>query len=521
MGAPLVRPLLLAAAAMVGALVAAAPAAAAERPPNIVLVVSDDQTLASFGERTMPRTTRLLADEGTTFTDAIVTTPLCCPSRATMITGQYGHNNGVLRNNYADLREKDNTLPVWLDRAGYTTIHVGKYMNQYAEAVRPDTEAAPGWDQWHSVLSPRYYDYELISNGRRERFGHAPEDYLGRVLTERSRAMVERFAPRRRPFFLQLDHFAPHISVGEDDGRCADAAVPDALDYDAFAAEPLPTPPNFDEEDVSDKPSFIQALPRIDEGMRSGLARLNGCALASLASVDRSVAAVHGAVRRAGELGETVFVFVSDNGFFAGEHRIAVSKQNAYEETLRVPLVVSAPRRVAGRQPPRRVGLPVGNLDLAPTIVELAGARPCRSRRDCRRLDGRSLVPLLRGRERAWPRDRTLVVELDRGKSPVDGDGRACDYTGVRTTRAMFVEHRGSIDPADGECAPLPSSVEYELYDLRRDPFELQSLVDAAFPGTPEAHLFVELATRSERLRDCAGIKGRDPRPGGGRSWCE
>jgi N-acetylglucosamine-6-sulfatase len=499
----------------------AAPARAEPRP-NVVMVVTDDQALAQYGDRTMPRTRRLLGGSGTTFTEAIVTTPLCCPSRATMITGQYGHNNGVLRNNYGDLRAKDNTLPVWLQEAGYTTIHVGKYMNRYAAAVKPNTEVAPGWDEWHSVTTPHYFDYELKVNGRAKSYGAAPKDYLGRVLTERSVRMVESYAPKRRPFYLQLDHFAPHDDAGVDPGRCAEAPVPDPVDYDLFADEPLPTMPSFDEEDVSDKPSFIQALPRIDEATRTRLQDRHACALASLASADRSVAAVHRAVKRAGELGETVFVFVSDNGLFAGEHRIPVSKANAYEESLRVPLVISAPAKLLGGGPPSQSALPVANVDLAPTILDFARADPCRNRRDCRTMDGRSLVPLLKGREGSWPPDRAIVVELDRGKTEVETDGRACAYTGLRTPAALFVEHSGAMNPSTRQCEPLSAGVEYELYDLVSDPFQLQSLAAAgAATGTPESALFAEMAARSTELRDCAGIKGRDPKPGGGRTWCE
>src|SRR5918999_423620 len=402
------------------ALPAAAIAAKAKRP-NIVMVVTDDQTLSQYDQRTMPKTRRLLENRGTTFTEAIVTTPLCCPSRATMITGQYGHNNGVLRNNYRDLKGEDNTLPVWLRRAGYTTLHVGKYMNQYADAVEPDTEVAPGWDEWHSVIAPRYFDYELMVNGASESFGGTPEDYLGRVLTERSTSLIDSYAPRRKPFYLQLDHFAPHISVDEGEGRCAHGAVPDPLDADRFTAEPLPQPPSFDEEDVSDKPSFVQELPRLSPATVADQQRLHGCALASLGSVDRSVDAVFDAVKSAGELDRTVFIYVSDNGVFAGEHQIPGSKQNPYEEAVRVPLVVRAPKAVLGGEAPGKVRRPVANIDLAPTILDLAGGEPCGKRGECRRMDGRSLVPLLEGRRGGWPRGRALVLELDRGRSPGGG----------------------------------------------------------------------------------------------------
>ena len=203
--------------------------------------------------------------------------------------------------------------------------------------------------------------------------------------------------------------------------------------------------------------------------MLEDLRNLHQCNLAALTSVDRTVKRIQNQVKQAGELDRTVFVFLSDNGFFAGEHRIPVSKQNPYEEALRVPMVWSAPRELVGRQPATS-DLPVANIDVPATILDFAGGEPCSSGqgRDCRTLDGRSIRPLLEGRESAWPDDRGVVVELDRGKSPVESDGRACDYTGVRTTSGIVLEHRGAIDPAaGGDCVPL---LEYELYDLAADP---------------------------------------------------
>ena len=488
--------------------------------PNVVLIQTDDQTLADYNARSMPRTQKLLGGPGTTFSQAITTTPLCCPARAALITGQYGHNNGVLRNNYDDLRQKDSVLPSWLQNAGYRTIHVGKFMNRYAVSTGSDSEVAPGWDEWHSVTAPRYYDYDLQVNGRTKPKGSDPDDYLGRVLEEASAEMVERYAPRRKPFFLELDEYAPHISVGDDaGGRCENGAVPDPADAGLFTGEPLPEPPSFNEADVSDKPSFIRGLPQLDQGAIDGLATLHGCNLAALRSVDRAVARIHKEVKRAGELDQTVFVFISDNGFFAGEHRIPVSKQNPYEEGIRVPMVWSAPRKLVGRSP-AVVDHPVANIDVAATILDFARAKPCASdeRRDCRTLDGRSLRPLLEGREPGWAADRPLVVELDRGKSPVEADGRACDYTGVRTAAGILIEHRGYIDPAqNGACVPI---LEYELYDLAADPFQLES-IHSTITGAAPTLLETDLAGRLERLATCKGIKGRDPRPDGGRKWCE
>ena len=145
------------------------------------MVVTDDQRLDSFNSRTMPATERLIADKGTTFTDTIITTPTCCPSRATMLTGQYGHNNGVMANapGYRAMEDPENTLPVWLDKAGYQTAHLGKYLNGYQGVADPDTEVAPGWDEWYTLLTPRrYYGYNLAVNGNEEKFGNNDEDYF-------------------------------------------------------------------------------------------------------------------------------------------------------------------------------------------------------------------------------------------------------------------------------------------------------------------------------------------------------
>ncbi|HSF01361.1 MAG TPA: sulfatase-like hydrolase/transferase [Solirubrobacterales bacterium] len=136
--------------------------------PNIVLIQTDDQTYRQLTRSAMPQTRRLLARRGTKFTDYVASTAQCCPSRASLITGQYAHNHGVTSNNvgYAGLIDKGNVLPVWLRRAGYRTIHVGKFMNGYGAAVEPDSVVPPGWDQWHSVLGSReYYRYDLHVNG--------------------------------------------------------------------------------------------------------------------------------------------------------------------------------------------------------------------------------------------------------------------------------------------------------------------------------------------------------------------
>jgi arylsulfatase A-like enzyme len=136
---------------------AAQPVRAAHQRPNIIVIQTDDQDPASLSRRVMPHVVKLLGRHGTKFTDYIASGPLCCPSRAVMLTGQYGHNNGVLWNApdpYGDLRGKHNTLPVWLRRAGYRTAHLGKYFNLYARATGDPNEVAPGWEKWYTALEP-------------------------------------------------------------------------------------------------------------------------------------------------------------------------------------------------------------------------------------------------------------------------------------------------------------------------------------------------------------------------------
>jgi N-acetylglucosamine-6-sulfatase len=496
---------------------AAAPATAAAGPkqPNIVVVVTDDQTLASLGAATMPSTLESIGAGGTRFTNAVVTTPLCCPSRATLLTGQYAHNHGTLANTpgYEDLRDKRNTLPVWLHRAGYVTAHVGKYLNGYKAAADRPSDVAPGWDQWHTVLDPggqfvRYYGYQLAVNGELTRVGSKPRDYITRVINRRAAAMVRRYAPRRSPLYLQIDHRAPHTEEGENSGPpCGGLIPPDPRDAAAFRDQALPRPASFDEEDVSDKPSFIRQLPRLAAATTAAIEERYRCGLASLLAVDRGVAKLVAALRRAHELDDTVLMFTSDNGFFYGEHRIPEQKTRPYEEALRVPLLIRVPDRyLGGDAAPPEISEPVANIDLAPTILDLAGAEPCRPRKSCRVMDGRSLLGLIRGNA-AWPEDRAIAIEFDAGERA--RRALVCRYEGVRVAGQVYIRHTAAADPLTGECRPID---ETEHYDLAADPFQLDNLFPAD-PGSSEAAIEDTLAARLERLRECEGIPGRDPVP--------
>jgi N-acetylglucosamine-6-sulfatase len=514
---------------LLAALALGSPAAGAARGaggeggrPNIVLIVTDDQTLASYAPDVMPHTTRLVEGTGTRFANAFVTTPLCCPSRASMLTGQYGHNNGVLRNDYGQLAEKGNTLPVWLQNAGYRTMHVGRYLNFY-EAVTKPHEVAPGWHQWRTITGgSAYFDYTVEVNGRTVRYGSKTDDYVTRVINARASHLIESFAPKPGPFFLQVDHMAPHQAGGTRRVGCKSSPIPDPRDARRFRDRFLPAKPSFDEADTSDKPSFIQELPPLAEANMRRISRRWRCTLQSLRSVDRGVREIFGALRRERELSRTVVIFASDNGYYFGEHRIPDKKHNPYEEGIRVPMAVRYPKalRVGPRVP--LVTETVANIDIAPTILDLAGGEACARPGHCRTMDGRSLVPLLRG-SASWPAARDLVIELERSGSPTDVGGRACAYSGLRTpgptgTGTLYVEHTSAVAPS-GSCEPVEES---ELYDLGVDPYQLDNLAaaDGDAPESPAPPLEPRWADRLAELADCSGLPGRDPRPPSGH-YCE
>ena len=478
--------------------------------PNIVVFMTDDQALNSFTSEVMPRTAELIAGPGTVFSDFVVSTPLCCPSRATFLTGQYSHNNGVVTNfpGYADLRDKESTLPAWLDAAGYRTAHVGKFLHGYEETASDPAAPAPGFDEWRAMLRPfSYYGFDLSENGTRVTYDR--ESYLTSELTDQAVDVVRQKPAISDPLFLSVAYWAPHGTRNSPGGTCDRAPAPAPQDRDLFAGERLPRPESFDERDVSDKPEFIQARPRLSREKVQELRRRYRCTLASLQAVDRGVKRVYEALEAEGEADNTVFVFTSDNGYFFGEHRLN-GKSLPYEEGIRVPLAIRLPAEL---QPQGHIGAvdePTANIDLAPTLLELAGAEPCVGG-GCRTLDGRSLLPLMQG-QGSWPAERGILIESNRNEF----DGRSCRYRAIRTAGLLYAEHASVFDPRTRACK---QAADRERYDLGADPLQLQNLYPAE-PGSDEARFERDLSNRVEALATCAGIEGRDPAPATG-DYCE
>jgi len=448
--------------------------AARGQPPrlNVVVIETDDQTVASM--RVMTNVARLLAGRGTAFANSFVTNSMCCPSRATFLTGQYPHNNGVWDNappsgGWSALRPTQaNTLPVWLRQAGYATIFIGKWLNGYG--YDQPTEIPAGWNEWFGAVAGAWNDYEDVLLNENGRLVQYKGRYTTDLYTAKAVALIHRYASGVRPFFLWLCYIAPHTGTPRERGDPPDlaTAVPAPADRDHFATWSLPRPPSFDEADVSDKPRDIQRLPRIDSFTAAEIQEAYQQQLESLLAVDRGVSRVLGALTESGALEHTLVIFTSDNGYLNGEHRTFQEKVLPYEPSVRVPLIVRGPGIAEHRVSPAIVA----NVDLAATITDFTGARAGRE------LDGRSLRPLLLDPGRTWRRDLLIESPLLEGADRI--------YTAIRTTRYIWVEY------ADGDR---------ELYDLTRDPHELTSLhADPAY-----ALVRTNLAAKLAQLRKCIG----------------
>jgi N-acetylglucosamine-6-sulfatase len=439
--------------------------------PNVVIVQTDDQNAKPLGF--MKNVERSLAAHGATFTNYLTTTPQCCPSRATLLTGQYSHNTGVLGDNpplggFTRLNG-EKTLPVWLHGAGYRTAHLGKYLNHYDSPPINPHLIPPGWDDWQTPVfhtSFQQYDYTLNQNGRLVHYGHSPRDYETNVLKRKAVAFLRNQAHGSRPFFLSVDTSAPH-QEGPLEGRDVPRNPrPAPGDYGKFAHRRLPQPPSFNKPDLTP----FRRRPPLNSADIAFLRTLYRSRLESLLAVDRLVGRLVATLRHAGQLENTLFIFTSDNGFLLGQHRLH-GKLLPYEESIKVPLVIRGPGIPQGVTRSQLVG----NIDIAPTVVATTGANPNL------RMDGTSLLPIARSAERLRHRDLLLEHLV------------APKYVGIRTPRYAYI--------CDLRHGANHHCVESELYDLKRDPYELRNVAGTRRYAAVQA----DLRTRLRALRHCAG----------------
>ena len=440
---------------------------ASDERPNIVLVLADDYDPTLL--RAMPETRRGMRDRGVTLENAVITLPMCCPSRATILTGKYPHNHGVWYTRgigsgwpaFLDRGLEAETVATWLHDAGYRTFFTGKYLNGY-----DDTRyVPPGWDQWNGFLGEYPGEmYRLNEDGAirtYDRAGVHDTDLIAR----KTEAFIR---GADKPFFAYVAPNATHAPYYSARRHADD-----------FSGATSPVLPSRNEADVSDKPGYIQEEPALTDGQLTEEQAVYRARLRAAESLDDLVAGVLEALRSSGELDDTYVFFWTDNGYhLAGIHRLPRGKHTPYEEDMAVPMFVRGP------------GVPedvirsnlASNTDLAPTFAAIAGATVPDA------VDGRSLLPLL-GQHPPGSWRTTLLVESRAGFGEEPPEDLPA-YAALRTEDATYVEY------ATGER---------ELYDLSRDPYQLENLAGKVDPARID-----RLHDRLTALRSCAAEECRE-----------
>ena len=466
-------------------------ATAAAQKPNVIFILTDDQTLAEMSA--MPQTAALIGGRGATFDRAYISYPLCCPSRATLLTGQYMHNTGVRGNNppfggwdrFAGLGDEAKALPVWMKDAGYYTVQMGKYLNGYG-SINPTVPA--GWDEWYGKLSQYnkasfgnqiYFNYSLLEQGpggppaKLVNYGQNEGDYQTDVLLGKAIDAIHRLGGpggAGKPFFLDLWLSAPHAPY-----------VSSARFTGAFAGAPVPTNASINERNMSDKPRFMQRIHPLKKRQLQTIGLRQRNRWAQLLSVDQGVSQIVEALRQVGQLDNTYIVFSSDNGYFSGEHRIAQGKYLPFEPSSHVPLLVRGPGIPAGSHSNELVS----NADIAPTIAQIGGAAPELTD------DGRSLLPY--AENPGLRSTRPLLLEGDTGSNLTGGDaieasakasGALAHKAGVRNLEQepiASIAHKVQAPPYRAIRTDRYLYVQYaghggvDLYDMSLDPLQLRS----------------------------------------------
>jgi N-acetylglucosamine-6-sulfatase len=541
--------------------------------PSFVVIQTDDETLDQLYALynaggveipAMPNTLSMIAGRGTTFNRYYVSYPLCCPSRVTLLTGRYAHNSDVRGNvqpngGYTGFKARGaftHNIATWLQGAGYRTIHIGKFLNGYGdEPFDNGTDVPPGWSAWHTVLNADthhyYYGYTLNDNGSLDGpFGdsgswdtreYGERDYFGCPTTTIegkpclyetdvfSRIAYEELTgtPAEQPFYLQLDYTAPH-----GDFRRPAGPEPPPRYYTLFDGAPYPhgRSEGFNEGNVNDKPRFIREAPYLSPEDTHTYRVYYQKALASLRGVDDGVKTVLDTLGTLHRLRNTYVIFTSDNGFFYGEHRLTGGKFLAYEPSTHLPFLIRGP----GIKPGTSTGELAANTDIAPTVLELAGVTPDKS------VDGTSLVPFLRDPSLRTRRGilfesfvQTNDVEENGGGPPAAPASVAAGMTGggasINERPAWLTrrEERQERRPPTGKASIVAPPKDYEgirlgpykyiewpdgekeLYDITKDPYELNNIVRVPNYSPIRAFLHAQLI----RLEACVGHTCSEPAP--------
>ncbi|GAB4398649.1 MAG: hypothetical protein OHK003_21370 [Anaerolineales bacterium] len=405
--------------------------------PNFLVIVTDDQRYDTM--EYMPNTQQLIFDQGVTFSKGYITTPFCCPSRASILTGMYAHNHQVYVNeDPLEFR----TVVEDIHRNGYYTGLVGKYLNSWKGDMRPEYDY---WVSFWGGTMKSYYDPDLNVNGTWSKH----EGYSTYLFRDFGVEFLEKAGKQSRPFFLLYSVNAPHAPF-----------TPAKEDVATYLDLPPYRPVNFNEADVSDKPASISNLTKLSEDDITAIDNTRRRQILTLVALDRTIPDLINKLEEIGELDNTVVIFISDNGKHWGEHRLD-SKSTAYEESVKVPFAIRYPPLIPTPYVDDRI---VANIDIAPTIYELSETRTPDS------VDGKSLVPLFH--ENTEWRDHILLEAWpDRGA-----------WAAIHTGDFIYVETQDDMS---------------EFYDLKLDPFQMDNAINA--PQYQEMILKLQQYLKEER----------------------
>ena len=454
---------------------------------NILFVLVDDMDMELFEH--MPKTQRLLGEQGATFENSFVSLSLCCPSRATTLRGQFAHNTGIFTGHWPDggfmkfNRDglENSTVATWLQRAGYRTALIGKYLNGYPNAEVGRNYIPPGWDHWfvpNGGTPYNQFNYRVNFNGRTLSYGSAPTAHINDVLLAQANTFLRSTATQapKQPFFLYLATYLPHAP-----------ATPPQRYADTLPGIKAPRTPSFNEADVSDKPRWQHYIKPLTAQDAVDIDAFYRKRRQSTQALDDLVASLVDTLRATGALENTYIFFSSDNGFHQGQHRLKEGKGWAYEEDIRVPLVVRGPGIPAGR----KLQQLVANVDLAPTFADIAGGDAPDF------VDGRSLVPLFSGPAPTRWRQSLLLESPTSLESTGGGEAAA-----LGTEAGVLEPHDGlqaeahpvwknhiyrGLRTAQNQTFSLYDNRDGEFYDMDTDPFQLVNRYKSMPPALKDA----------------------------------
>jgi arylsulfatase A-like enzyme len=427
------------------------------RRPNLLVIITDDQRAETM--HVMPRTRRWFEARGTSFTNAYITTPLCCPSRASFFTGQFAHNHGVLTNEDALKLDQRGIVQRYLKRHGYRTAIIGKYLNRWGIKRNP-----PHFDRW-VVPVAGYEDLRFNVNGTRRRI----RGYVTDILANHAVQQITQFARTDRPWLMFITPFAPHGPFIPAPRHRRARVGAWGLNPAVRDVERIGKP-----EDVLERPPFPYKTAR----------RVRRQQLRTLLAVDQLVGRVMREVARTGQADDTLSIFTSDNGYFWGEFGL-FDKRRPYEPAYRVPMYLRWPGRIAADADDDRI---VANIDVAPTFLDVAGIDPSPDIP----MDGRSLV-------REHGRERMLLEYFPHPRQP---PRRA--WASIRTETAQYTEYYADL--VDGEEDVVWFR---EYYDVMEDPWSLVNLLEDGNPDTDPSPGELDVLTRwLSSDRACVGTTG-------------